>query len=804
MEKEQLKQSLKRFLALHGVQINASGLTHCLWHNDEHESMKIYEDHGFCYACEKNADIYGFAAHFYGLDMKADFPEIKRRVASELGEHVPERGWERKPEKGAGKPVTLQEEAAKAVYTPEAVENIGSFIFKNDLLEGEAIRLEQRYPCKNEKGETEFIEARFSPSCFRDGKKRTAAVWWNGKKLLARNPPHGLFGRDLLAAEPEAPVLITEGPKCWLSAQSVPGFVPVAWNGGAHGQKKIDFSPLKGRRVYIWPDDDEAGMKSARATAKMLKGIAPEIIIVPPLPEARKIKAEKADIVEALQVMSPEEIAAYIGNQTAMENTQPSEARGIGGAACVTEEYRGVYGLYRGMIEKGLQERRLYGFEPNEDGQAKAAALYTAGYIRFANGLGWMAYDPETGSFRRDIGEYVLRYCLRLMARERWDFRYTLDDKEHYAYAKAACTEPGIRHVMKHLETDLFSNAADYDKNPYLLNCRGVTVNLRTGERRPSVPDDLHTKSTLCRPVETAPAPYGYPVFANFLANVTGDDASMTAWIVRYLGYGLSGDTKAAYFVNLHGGGRNGKGTLLHVMRQLFADYAAEIPSAVVVDNGKYQNIMHAHAALLGIRLGIAADVPPGKMNLESLKNITGGDPLRAEFKYQNDFEYRPIAKIILSTNEQLRLPDTGQSIRSRLRYVPFAVSFAGKEDTSLEDRILAEAPEILAVLIGEAVEYFKNPGPMAFPVCAVIDRETRAYITSEDVIGQFLEEKTVRAPSEQTRAKDLYEAFKTWNDGRGERKAPSIQWFGRKLAGRGLEKGHNMLGDYYNNLKII
>jgi putative DNA primase/helicase len=765
--------------------------------------MKIYEDHGFCYACNKNADLYDFAAHFYGLDPKSDFPEIKRRAASELGEHVPEGGWDRKPEKAADKPVTLSPEGAKTVYTGGAIVSLGRFVFADALMEGTEPELEQAYPCRNEKGEVEFIEARFSPKCFKNGQKRTCAMWWNGKKLLARNPPHGLFGRELLAAEREAPVLIVEGPKCQEAAKAVPGFVPAAWNGGANGQRKIDFSPLKGRRVYIWPDDDKPGADSARATAKMLKGIATEIIIVPPLPEARKIRAVKADIVEALQVKTPEEIAAYIGNQTPPEEAQASGEKRLDVTACITEEYRGVYGLYRGMIEKGLQRRSISEFEPNEDGQAKAAALYTAGYIRFANGLGWMAYDPETGSFRRDIGEYILRYCLRLMARERWDFRNSLDDKEHYAYAKAACTEPGIRHVMKHLETDLFSNAADYDKNPYLLNCRGVTVNLRTGERRPSAPDDLHTKSTLCRPAEVIPGPGAYPAFAGFLIGVTNGDDSMAAWIVRYLGYGLSGDTKAAYFVNLHGGGRNGKGTLLHVMRQLFADYAAEIPTAVVVDNGKYQNIMHAHAALLGIRLGIAADVPPGKMNLESLKNITGGDPLRAEFKYQNDFEYRPIAKIILSTNEQLRLPDTGQSVRSRLRYIPFAVSFAGKEDTSLEDRILAEAPAILAVLIGEAVKYFKNPGPMAFPECAVIDRETRAYITSEDVIGQFLEEKTVRAEGERVQSAELYKAYKDWAEKEGYKRPLDKTPFGRKLAGRGLQKDNIGGYVYYLDMKL-
>ena len=319
-----LRPYLKQFLINRDIEFKANGMFKCPFHNDDVASMGIVpESNGtaaHCFACDTNADIFRFAAHFYGLDNNRDFSEIKKRIAAELGQTVSDTPYippKPKKEKQNENPVILPSlETAREVYTPQAIKDLGKFIFESAMAPGAELQIEDVWPCQNEAGEVEFVEVRFHPSCFANGQKRTCAVWWTGKRIKSKNNPHGLFGRELLAQYPDKPILIIEGPKCQKAAKVLSDFVPLAWNGGAHGQKKIDFSPIKGRRVYIYPDDDEPGLKSARTTAKLLQGIAKEIIIVEPLPEARTIKPEKADIVEALQVKSPEEITRYILNHT--------------------------------------------------------------------------------------------------------------------------------------------------------------------------------------------------------------------------------------------------------------------------------------------------------------------------------------------------------------------------------------------------------------------------------------------------------------------------------------------------------
>jgi hypothetical protein len=324
-ESEALKPLLKDYLSLHDIVFNKSGKFPCPFHGDgDVPNMSIVPksngEQAHCFSCGETADIFKFAAHFYGLDMKSDFREIKKRVSAELGQIETPAPKKAKADKPVEKLVTLTLAESRKVYKASAVTELGKFIFGDDLIEGAELKIEKVFPCLNESGDVDFIEVRFYPSCFKDNKKRPCVIWYNGKRLKSKSNPHGLFGRELLAANPDKPILIVEGPKCQEAAKALTGFVPIAWNGGAQGQRKIDFTPLKGRSVYIYPDDDNAGEKSANETAKILQGIAKDIIIIRPLPEARAIKPEKADIVEALQVKTPQEITEYI-----LKHTPPAE-----------------------------------------------------------------------------------------------------------------------------------------------------------------------------------------------------------------------------------------------------------------------------------------------------------------------------------------------------------------------------------------------------------------------------------------------------------------------------------------------
>ena len=83
--------------------------------------------------------------------------------------------------------------------------------------------------------------------------------------------PRPLYGLELLAACPDASVLVTEGEKAADAARKIlPDFVVVTSPNGSEAAGRADWSPLAGRHVTVWPDADEAGGKFAAEVADLV------------------------------------------------------------------------------------------------------------------------------------------------------------------------------------------------------------------------------------------------------------------------------------------------------------------------------------------------------------------------------------------------------------------------------------------------------------------------------------------------------------------------------------------------------
>ena len=66
--------------------------------------------------------------------------------------------------------------------------------------------------------------------------------------------------RSSLTGNNHQPVILVEGEKC-ADALLKLGFLAVTTMGGSNGAHLSDWTPLKGRRTVIWPDNDHAGLK---------------------------------------------------------------------------------------------------------------------------------------------------------------------------------------------------------------------------------------------------------------------------------------------------------------------------------------------------------------------------------------------------------------------------------------------------------------------------------------------------------------------------------------------------------------
>jgi putative DNA primase/helicase len=193
-----------------------------------------------------------------------------------------------------------------------------------------------------------------------------------------------------------------------------------------------------------------------------------------------------------------------------------------------------------------------------------------------------------------------------------------------------------------------------------------------------------------------------------------------------------------------------------------------------------------------------------GALNEALIKDMTGGEPLRARKMRQDFWEFTPTHKGIICTNHKPEIRGSDPAIWRRPLLVLFPVrfwnpedfppGFAGdaqhpphlKQNKRLVEELLEEAPGILAWLVKGAVDWRRDG--LAVPECVRV--ATREYRIAEDVLGHFLEECCNIDPTEtmRTRSSTLYKCYKKWCEASGYR-ARSATSFGTALTERGFDR---------------
>lgn len=108
---------------------------------------------------------------------------------------------------------------------------------------------------------------------------RPQSLWRlpNGKlvwRWVGVPAPRPLYGLDKIAERPDAVVVIAEGEKAADAAgELIPDAAAISWANGANAVDKVDWKPLAGRDVLLWPDHDEAGQKAMQKVAAALASV---------------------------------------------------------------------------------------------------------------------------------------------------------------------------------------------------------------------------------------------------------------------------------------------------------------------------------------------------------------------------------------------------------------------------------------------------------------------------------------------------------------------------------------------------
>lgn len=220
----------------------------CIFHNDEHASLKINPVKQIfkCFACGTGGDMFDFfTLQGYKLSEATKMiteGTVLQRETPIISE--PEPIWEDATPSQNNLPNVPELHFPKYGKTDKFWKytdqhgNVNGYVLRFDLPEGKKDVIPYTYK-----------------KATKDGISKTGWFW---RGFEVKRP---LYNLHELASRPKAIVLVVEGEKTADAAKLLfPQYVVTTWIGGGENVKNADLSPLNGRNIYLWPDNDLPGI----------------------------------------------------------------------------------------------------------------------------------------------------------------------------------------------------------------------------------------------------------------------------------------------------------------------------------------------------------------------------------------------------------------------------------------------------------------------------------------------------------------------------------------------------------------
>ncbi len=341
------------------------------------------------------------------------------------------------------------------------------------------------------------------------------------------------------------------------------------------------------------------------------------------------------------------------------------------------------------------------------------------------------------------------------------ELRHTNDYRDRLEIEKYAMLSESVRRRKAFIEAA--SWIEDYnivsdklDANPWLLNVKNGTIDMKTGEFREHRQNDFITKLANVEYNPNADC----PLWKQFIREIMDYKADIITFVQTAAGWAVSGDISEQTMFILFGTGANGKSTFLNTIMYLLGDYAIATPTETFMRKNGDQNTNDI-ARLRGTRFVTTTEAEQGRRLSEPIiKQITGNDRMTARFLYGEYFNFVPTFKIFMATNHKPVIKGTDHGIWRRIKLIPFTTRIPEeKQDKNLEEKLKAEASGILNWLLEGTARWQKEK----LKVPAVILNATEDYRGEMDIIGNFVKECCELKPELSIRVRELFKAYQDW-----------------------------------------
>ncbi|MFD0721309.1 DNA primase family protein [Streptomyces globosus] len=266
------------------------------------------------------------------------------------------------------------------------------------------------------------------------------------------------------------------------------------------------------------------------------------------------------------------------------------------------------------------------------------------------------------------------------------------------------------------------------------------------------------------------------PAWEQFLNQVWPDDPNSIAALQEWFGYVLSGRTDQQKILLIVGPTRSGKGTIARILTNLVGkgNMAGPTLAGLATNFGL--------SPLLGKSLAVISDARlagrDGHQVVERLLTISGEDTIDVDRKFKDPWTGKMPTRLMILSNELPNFGDASGVIARRFIVLNMQVSWLGKEDTDLTEKLAAEMPGILNWAL-DGLARLEQQGHITEPPGS-LDAVTTMQDTASPT-SAFVRECCDKGPAHEVLVDDLWDAWKEWAEDQGIRPG-SKAMLGRNL----------------------
>lgn len=436
--------------------------------------------------------------------------------------------------------------------------------------------------------------------------------------------------------------------------------------------------------------------------------------------------------------------------------------------------------------------RHAHSIERTDSDNADRLVRLYGDKVRYAPGFGWLVWDGKYWAPDEDDAKIITSATeSMLMLRDEALEEAKTPENFKTALAKAQWAmnslNAGRLHSaveLAHTREQIRVSMTELDSKPtkFLLNVKNGIVDLRTGTLTSHDPRKMITKYIDVEYDPKAECPF----WEHTLELAFSGNTELTSYMKRAIGYSLTGSvSEQCLFICWGEQGNNGKSTILETLQNLLGPYAQMSDMKVITSAETDNRVASSLAKLPGVRLVSMNEAEENQRLSEALiKQLTGGDTLQACKKFKEPFEFSPIFKLWIRTNEKPIIRGMSDAIWRRIRLIPFEKPIPKEHRLSrdtVDEALHSEISGILNWCIQGAIEW--GNGGLKDP--DIVTAATAGYRTEMDIIQAFFDECVTEKPDSHVARSDLYQTFTRWAKENGVRFIMTSDAFGKRVGKR-------------------